>query len=50
MADAVRAKGLPVALVTFEGEAHGFRQAETIAQCLEAELSFFGRALGLHPA
>ena len=42
MADAVRKKGLPVAYVTFEGEQHGFRKAETIIRALEAELYFYG--------
>jgi dipeptidyl aminopeptidase/acylaminoacyl peptidase len=43
MADAVRAKGLPVELHTFAGEQHGFRRAETIVHCLEAELAFYLR-------
>ena len=47
MADAVRAKGLPVAMViVFEGEGHGFRRAETIERALEAELAFYQRVLG----
>ncbi len=50
MADAVRAKGLPVALLTFEGEQHGFRKAETIIRCLEAELFFYGAVFGFAPA
>jgi dipeptidyl aminopeptidase/acylaminoacyl peptidase len=50
MADAVRTKGLPVALLTFEGEQHGFRKAETIIQCLEAELFFYGAVFGFTPA
>jgi dipeptidyl aminopeptidase/acylaminoacyl peptidase len=50
MADAVRAKGLPVALLTFESEQHGFRKAETIIRCLEAELFFYGAVFGLTPA
>ena len=50
MADAVRAKGLPVALLTFPGEQHGFRRADTIVRCLEAELSFYGAVLGFAPA
>ena len=41
MADAVRAKGLPVEYLTFEGEQHGFRKAETIIRCLESELEFY---------
>jgi dipeptidyl aminopeptidase/acylaminoacyl peptidase len=50
MADAVRAKGLPVAYLTFEGEQHGFRKAETVARCLEAELYFYGAVFGFTPA
>ncbi len=46
MADAVRAKRLPVAYLAFEGEQHGFRRAETIARCLEAELFFYGKVFG----
>ena len=44
--DAVRAKGLPVAYVTFAGEQHGFRKAETIVRSLEAELYFYGAVFG----
>jgi dipeptidyl aminopeptidase/acylaminoacyl peptidase len=50
MAEAVRAKGLPVALLTFEGEGHGFRMASTIRRALEAELSFYGQVFGFEPA
>jgi dipeptidyl aminopeptidase/acylaminoacyl peptidase len=50
MADAVRAKGLPVAYLAFEGEQHGFRKAETIVRCLEAELYFYGKVFGFIPA
>ena len=50
MANAVRAKGLPVALLTFEGEQHGFRKAETIIRCLETELFFYGAVFGFTPA
>ena len=50
MADALRAKGVPVAYVPFEGEGHGFRQAANIKRCLEAELSFYAQVLGFaHP-
>ena len=49
MADAVRAKGLPVVLLLFEGEQHGFRRAETIIRSLEAELSFYGSVFGFAP-
>ena len=50
MADAVRAKGLPVAYLAFEGEQHGFRRAETIVRCFEAELYFYGAVFGFTPA
>ena len=50
MADAVRDKGLPVAYLAFEGEQHGFRRAETIVRCLEAELYFYGNVFGFAPA
>lgn len=50
MADALRAKGLPVAYLAFEGEQHGFRKADTIVRCLEAELYFYGAVFGFTPA
>jgi dipeptidyl aminopeptidase/acylaminoacyl peptidase len=50
MADALRAKGLPVAVLTFEGEQHGFRKADTIVLSLEAELYFYGAVFGFAPA
>jgi dipeptidyl aminopeptidase/acylaminoacyl peptidase len=50
MADALRAKGIPVACLMFEGEQHGFRKAETIVRALEAELYFYGRVFGFRPA
>jgi dipeptidyl aminopeptidase/acylaminoacyl peptidase len=49
MAEAVRAQGLPVALITFDGEQHGFRKAATIARCLEIELFFYGAVFGFTP-
>ncbi len=48
MADAVRAKGLPVEYLTFAGEQHGFRKADTIVRCLEAELDFYTTVFALH--
>ncbi|HZV92718.1 MAG TPA: S9 family peptidase, partial [Caldimonas sp.] len=50
MFEAVRAKGLPVALLVFAGEQHGFRQAAHIVRALEAELYFYGRVFGFVPA
>jgi dipeptidyl aminopeptidase/acylaminoacyl peptidase len=50
MADALRQKGLPVAIIEFEGEGHGFRRPENQVRALEAELSFYTQVLGLpHP-
>ena len=50
MVEALRAKGVPVAYLLFEGEQHGFRQAANIVRALEAELSFYGQVLGFEPA
>lgn len=50
MADAVRAKGLPVALLMFDGEGHGWRRTETQRAALEATLSFLGQVFGFTPA
>jgi len=50
MADAARAKGLPVALIMFEGEGHGFRRAETIVASYEAQVSFLAQVFGFTPA
>ncbi|MEU0658496.1 prolyl oligopeptidase family serine peptidase [Streptomyces lavendulocolor] len=38
--------GVPYAYLTFEGEQHGFRRAETIAACLEAELAAYAEVFG----
>ncbi|GAC1317051.1 MAG: hypothetical protein NVSMB12_14480 [Acidimicrobiales bacterium] len=47
---ALRRSGVPVAYLTFEGEQHGFRRAETIMAVARAELAFYGRVLGFRPA
>lgn len=47
---AVKAKGLPVEYLEFEGELHGFRKAESIVRSLEAELAFYGKIFGFTPA
>jgi dipeptidyl aminopeptidase/acylaminoacyl peptidase len=41
--DAVRAKGVPVEYVPFEGEQHGFRRADNIRTALDRELAFYGK-------
>jgi len=50
MVEAVRAKKLPVAYLTFEGEQHGFRKAENIKRVLEAELYFYSKVFGFELA
>ncbi len=47
---AVKAKGLPVAYLPFEGEQHGFRKAENIKRAMEAELFFYSRIFGFELA
>jgi len=47
---ALQDKAVPVAYVPFEGEQHGFRKAENIIRCHEAELYFYGKILGFRPA
>jgi dipeptidyl aminopeptidase/acylaminoacyl peptidase len=46
MVEALRAKGLPVAYVPFEGEQHGFRRAENIKRALDGEIYFYSRIFG----
>ncbi|XP_072091468.1 uncharacterized protein [Arachis hypogaea] len=43
---ALKEKGLPVALVEYEGEQHGFRKAESIKFTLEQQMVFFARLIG----
>jgi len=49
IADDLARHGIRHALLTFKGESHGFRRAETIVAALEAELSFYGQVLGFTP-
>ncbi|UCD19150.1 MAG: S9 family peptidase [candidate division WOR-3 bacterium] len=46
MVGALRRRGVPVAYITFEGEQHGFRNADNIRRALEAELYFYSRIFG----
>jgi len=46
---ALKARGVPVAYIEFEGELHGFRKAENIVRSLESELAFYGRVFGFTP-
>lgn len=47
MVDALRARQLPVAYLTLEGEGHGFRKADSVVRTLEAELVFYLRVFGI---
>ncbi|GGR74871.1 MULTISPECIES: dipeptidyl-peptidase 5 [Streptomyces] len=42
-------RGVPHAYLTFEGEGHGFRRADTMIRALEAELSLYTQVFGLDP-
>ena len=50
MVEALDAKKIPVALLLFEGERHGFRQAVNLRRALEAELYFYSRMFAFTPA
>jgi dipeptidyl aminopeptidase/acylaminoacyl peptidase len=47
MVKKLQAKNLPVEYIAFEEEQHDFRQDKNIAKALEAELSFFLKAIGV---
>jgi hypothetical protein len=47
---AVRAREQPVAYLAFEGEQHGFRQADNIKRALDAELYFYSKVYGFQMA
>ena len=46
----MKARGIPVAYLAFEGEGHGFRRKETIQRTLEAEAFFYARVFGFELA
>ncbi|MDA1296785.1 MAG: prolyl oligopeptidase family serine peptidase [Chloroflexi bacterium] len=50
MVKALEEKRIMHAYVPFAGEQHGFRKSENIERALEAELYFYGVALGFAPA
>ncbi|MFF0780170.1 prolyl oligopeptidase family serine peptidase [Streptomyces sp. NPDC003720] len=45
----IEGRGVPHAYLTFEGEGHGFRRADTMVRALEAELSLYSQVFGLDP-
>lgn len=47
--DAAKARGIPHALLEFEGEGHGFRGRDALVASREAALSFYGQVLGFTP-
>jgi dipeptidyl aminopeptidase/acylaminoacyl peptidase len=49
IAAALAQHGIPHAYLSFEGESHGFRKAQTRMTAVEAELSFYGQILGFTP-
>jgi dipeptidyl aminopeptidase/acylaminoacyl peptidase len=49
MYEHVKDRGIPVGLVLFEGEGHGWKKAENIARSLRLELSFYGQIFGFVP-
>lgn len=44
---ALEGRGVPHAYITFEGESHGFRRADTVRRALEAELSLYAQTFGI---
>ena len=50
MEAAFHGRGVPHAVLRFEGEGHGFRRAETKRTVYAAELSFLGQVFGFTPA
>jgi dipeptidyl aminopeptidase/acylaminoacyl peptidase len=50
MFNALKNKGLPVAYVAFEQEAHGFRMSENIKKALDSEFYFYSQIFGFKGA
>jgi dipeptidyl aminopeptidase/acylaminoacyl peptidase len=50
MVAALKERGVPTAYLSFPGEQHGLRRAESITRMLDAELAFYGRVFGFTPA
>jgi dipeptidyl aminopeptidase/acylaminoacyl peptidase len=47
--DKLKARGVPTALIMYEGEQHGFRKAANIRSAYDSELWFYGKVLGFEP-
>ncbi|MGL4503703.1 MAG: alpha/beta hydrolase family protein, partial [Planktothrix sp.] len=50
MVEALKAKGVTVDYVLFEGEQHGFRKAENIKRAIDGEFGFYAKVFGFKPA
>ncbi|MGK7956512.1 MAG: prolyl oligopeptidase family serine peptidase [Crocosphaera sp.] len=49
MVESLKIKKIPVAYITFEGEQHGFRQADNIKYALDSEFYFYSRIFNFTP-
>ncbi|KAF9927696.1 Dipeptidyl aminopeptidase [Linnemannia zychae] len=49
MVSALKERGLPVAYVLFEEEAHGFRMPKNVKAALQGEVTFLGKIFGFTP-
>jgi dipeptidyl aminopeptidase/acylaminoacyl peptidase len=47
LAEGLAARGVRCQHVLFPGESHGFRRAETVAECARLELRFLGDVFGI---
>jgi len=45
--EALKKNNIPVGMLLFEGEGHGFRKADSIKRSLDAELYFYSEILGI---
>ncbi|MGK7960951.1 S9 family peptidase [Crocosphaera sp.] len=50
MIESLKNQGIPVAYIPFEGEQHGFRQADNIKYALDSEFYFYSRMFKFVPA
>ncbi len=48
--NALKAKGVPVAYLAFNGEEHGLKDPHNKIKALEVELAFYGKVFGFTPA
>lgn len=46
----LKQRGVPVCYLEFAGEAHGFRDADTLMTAIRSEHAFFARVMGVEPS